>query len=143
MGRLATYLQAYGDLMVDTNRWDPAVLATFRADEMVAGFRSAIDVGATTEQLEHIATLIPDEWLAPSASGSAARCASAVRDQPELGADAVSEEDREVAVITFLVTASGFSVLGIGSAFWGLLLGFIIHWWNGHRTAAVVKRANT
>lgn len=52
-------------------------------------------------------------------------------------------EDREVAVITFLVTASGFSVLGIGSAFWGLLLGFIIHWWNGHRTAAVVKRANT
>jgi len=52
-------------------------------------------------------------------------------------------EDREVAVITFLVTASGFSVLGIGSAFWGLLLGFIIHWWNGHRTASVVKRANT
>jgi len=89
VGRLATYLQAYGDLMVETNRWGPAVLAGFRADEMVAGFRSAIDVDATTDQLEHIATLIPDEWLAPSATGSADECASAVRGQLDLGADAV------------------------------------------------------
>jgi probable F420-dependent oxidoreductase len=89
VGRLATYLQAYGDLMVDTNRWDPAVLAAFRADEMVANFPGAIDVGATTDQLEHIATLIPDEWLAPSATGSAAQCAAAVRGQFDLGADAV------------------------------------------------------
>jgi hypothetical protein len=65
------------------------VLAAFRADDLVAGFRGAIDVGATTEQLEHIATLIPDEWLAPSATGSAAQCAAAVRGQFELGADAV------------------------------------------------------
>jgi hypothetical protein len=55
----------------------------------VAGFRSAIDVTATTEQLEHIATLIPDDWLAPSATGSAAQCAAAVRGQFDLGADAV------------------------------------------------------
>lgn len=89
VGRLATYLQAYGDLMVETNRWDPAVLARFRADPMVATIGGAIDVVATTEQLEHIATLIPDEWLAPAASGSAAECASAVRGQLELGADAV------------------------------------------------------
>lgn len=32
---------------------------------------------------------------------------------------------REPALIAFLVTASGFSVLGIGSAFWGLLGGAI------------------
>lgn len=89
VGRLATYLQAYGDLMVDTNRWDPAVLAAFRADAVVAGFRSAIDVDATTEQLEHIATLIPDEWLSPSATGSAQQCATTVRNQLDLGADAV------------------------------------------------------
>lgn len=89
VGRLATYLQAYGDLMVETNRWDPAVLARFRADPMVAGFRSAIDVDATTDQLEHIATLIPDEWLAPAATGSASQCATAVRGQLDLGADAV------------------------------------------------------
>jgi len=89
VGRLATYLQAYGDLMVETNRWDPAVLARFRADETVAGFRSAIDVDASTEQLEHIATLIPDEWLAPSATGTSTECATAVRGQFDLGADAV------------------------------------------------------
>jgi probable F420-dependent oxidoreductase len=89
VGRLATYLQAYGDLMVDTNRWDPAVLARFRADDLVAGFRGAIDATATTDQLEHIATLLPDEWLAPSASGTAPNCAEAVRRQLALGADAV------------------------------------------------------
>jgi len=89
VGRLATYLQAYGDLMVETNRWDPGVLARFRADEVVAGFRSAIDVDATTEQLEHIATLIPDEWLAPAAQGSPVQCAAAVAGQFALGADAV------------------------------------------------------
>ena len=27
VGRMATYLQAYGDLMVSTNGWDPAPLA--------------------------------------------------------------------------------------------------------------------
>jgi hypothetical protein len=86
---LATYLQAYGDLMVETNRWDPTVLARFRADDVVAGFRTAIDVDATTEQLEHIATLIPEEWLAPAATGSARKCADAVHGQFELGADAV------------------------------------------------------
>ncbi len=89
VGRLATYLQAYGDLMVTTNRWDPAVLAAFRADDMVSSFPGAIDVGATTDQLEHIATLIPEEWLAPSATGTAMQCAEAVREQFELGADAV------------------------------------------------------
>jgi hypothetical protein len=56
---------------------------------MVAGFRSAIDVDATTDQLEHIATLIPDERLTPSTTGTAAECAAAVRDQLDLGADAV------------------------------------------------------
>src|SRR5207244_3956516 len=30
VGRLATYLQIYGDLLVRTNRWDPAVLERFR-----------------------------------------------------------------------------------------------------------------
>ncbi|MBW4655148.1 MAG: benzoate/H(+) symporter BenE family transporter [Kaiparowitsia implicata GSE-PSE-MK54-09C] len=33
------------------------------------------------------------------------------------------EPDRESALITFLVTASGISLLGIGSAFWGLIAG--------------------
>ena len=35
------------------------------------------------------------------------------------------DRDREAALITFLVTASGFSIGGIGSAFWGLIAGGI------------------
>ncbi len=89
VGRLATYLQGYGDLMVRTNGWDPSVLARFRADPMVASFRGALDAKATTEELEHVATLLPDEWLEPAATGSPERCAAAVARQLELGADAV------------------------------------------------------
>lgn len=89
VGRLATYLQGYGDLMVTTNGWDPAVLAAFRADDLVSGIGGAIDQVADTGQLEHIATLIPDEWLAPAATGTADQCAAAVRGQLDLGADAV------------------------------------------------------
>ena len=89
VGRLATYLQGYGDLMVTTNGWDPAVLTRFRSDPLVAGFRGALDQKATTSELEHVATLIPDEWLAPAASGTAAQCAAAVLRQLDLGADGV------------------------------------------------------
>ena len=90
VGRLATYLQAYGDLMVRTNDWDPEVLERFRADPMVAGFQGAIDgVHTKTEQLEHIATLLPEEWLAPSATGSPDQCVAAIRNQFDLGCDRV------------------------------------------------------
>jgi len=89
VGRLATYLQAYGDLLVRTNRWDPAVLERFRRDPLVAGFRGALDAKATTAELEHVATLLPDEWLAPAANGSPAACAAATIRQLDLGADAV------------------------------------------------------
>lgn len=89
VGRLATYLQGYGDLLVSTNRWDPDVLARFRVDEVVLGIRGAIDAVASTEQLEHIATLLPDDWLAPSATGTAEQCAAAVQGQLDLGCDAV------------------------------------------------------
>jgi alkanesulfonate monooxygenase SsuD/methylene tetrahydromethanopterin reductase-like flavin-dependent oxidoreductase (luciferase family) len=89
VGRLGTYLQAYGDLMVSTNRWDPGVLDRFRADPVVANFAGALDDKATTEQLERVATLIPDDWLAPAATGSPDQCAAKIRAQFELGADGV------------------------------------------------------
>jgi benzoate membrane transport protein len=41
---------------------------------------------------------------------------------------AVQEEDgRLPGLITFLTTASGFALFGVGSAFWGLVLGLIAH----------------
>lgn len=86
---MATYLQGYGDLLVRTNRWDPAPLARFRADPLVARFPGAIDAKATTEELEHIATLIPEEWLAPAATGGPERCVAKIQGQLELGCDGV------------------------------------------------------
>ncbi len=89
VGRLATYLQGYGDLLVDTNGWDKSILESFRADELVSTFQGGIDVKATTEELEHIATLIPDEWLSYSATGSPDQCVAAIRHQMDLGCDGV------------------------------------------------------
>ena len=37
----------------------------------------------------------------------------------------LEEKHREAAIITFLITASGVSMLGIGSAFWGLVGGVV------------------
>lgn len=89
VGRLATYLQAYGDLLVDTNHWDTAVLNRFRTDPVVSAMNGPIDTMATADQMEHIAGLIPAEWLAPSATGSPQQCADAVKGQFALGADRV------------------------------------------------------
>ncbi|EKZ6359426.1 TPA: benzoate/H(+) symporter BenE family transporter [Klebsiella aerogenes] len=36
-----------------------------------------------------------------------------------------NENERDAAVVTFLVTASGVSLAGVGSAFWGLVIGGI------------------
>lgn len=89
VGRMGTYLQGYGDLMVKTNNWDPAVLERFRADALVASFRGALDTAATTPELEHVAGLIPEEWLASAATGSPERCVTKIQEQFDLGCDGV------------------------------------------------------
>lgn len=43
-----------------------------------------------------------------------------------LGAALADEREREAALVTFLATASGMSLFGIGSAFWGLVLGLLV-----------------
>lgn len=89
VGRLATYLQAYGDLMVTTNQWDPDVLKRFREDEFVRKFPGALDAKGTTQDLERVAPLIPEEWLAPAATGTPEQCVKAIRNQFSLGCDGV------------------------------------------------------
>jgi len=89
VARLATYLQGYGELLVSTNGWDPAVLQRFHADPVVQSIPGGIDHKASTEQIAHIATLIPDEWLEPAATGSAQQCVDRIRKEFDYGADAV------------------------------------------------------
>jgi alkanesulfonate monooxygenase SsuD/methylene tetrahydromethanopterin reductase-like flavin-dependent oxidoreductase (luciferase family) len=89
VGRLATYLQGYGDLLVRTNRWDPEVLQRFRADSVVSAAPGAIDDKADAATLEHVAALLPPEWLEPAATGSPERCAERVLHQFDLGVDGV------------------------------------------------------
>ncbi len=48
-------------------------------------------------------------------------------------ADALMDKkERDAAMLTFMITASGISLFGIGSAFWGLVLGFLV-WFFGRR----------
>jgi probable F420-dependent oxidoreductase len=104
VGRLGTYLQGYGDLLVRTNGWDHAVLDRFLADDVVKSVRG-LDVVGTTEQLEHVATLIPDEWLAPSATGSPEQCVKAIRGQFALGCDGVIMHGASPAELAPIVAA--------------------------------------
>ncbi len=49
-------------------------------------------------------------------------------------AGALAEErGRDAAVVTFLCTASGLALFGIGSAFWGLALGMLVHAVRTHK----------
>jgi probable F420-dependent oxidoreductase len=107
VGRLATYLQGYGDLLVKSNQWDPAVLERFRADAVVQSVPGSIDGIGTPEQFEHIATLFPDEWLAPSATGSPEQCVAAVRNQLALGCDGVIMHGASPAELAPIVEAYG------------------------------------
>ncbi|TGD70314.1 TIGR03857 family LLM class F420-dependent oxidoreductase, partial [Mangrovimicrobium sediminis] len=47
VGRLASYLRGYGDVLVRANDWDPAALRRFREDEFIRDFQGAIDAVAT------------------------------------------------------------------------------------------------
>ncbi|MFI0355415.1 TIGR03857 family LLM class F420-dependent oxidoreductase [Actinomadura sp. 9N407] len=105
VGRLATYLQGYGDLLVRVNGWDPAALARFRADDLVSGFPGAFDAIGTKAQLEHVAGLLPDEWLAAAATGDPARCAQHVAGQFQQGADGVILHGVTPAEVEPVVTA--------------------------------------
>jgi probable F420-dependent oxidoreductase len=102
VGRLATYLQGYGALLVGTNGWDPAILERILADPIVSSVRG-LDIVGTTEQLEHVATLIPDEWLAAAATGNPAQCVAAVRGQLALGCDGVILHGATPAELTPIV----------------------------------------
>jgi probable F420-dependent oxidoreductase len=103
VARMGTYLQApgYGELLIDINEWDPAVLERFRGAPVVSGTLGAIDSVATLDQLREIRELIPEAWL-PAAAGDAEQCAQRFVDQFAAGADGVvihASKPEEVAPV--------------------------------------------
>ena len=47
------------------------------------------------------------------------------------------EQHREAAMLTFLVTLSGVTLAGVGSAFWGVVVGGVAQWlWSRRQTAS-------
>jgi 5,10-methylenetetrahydromethanopterin reductase len=89
VGRLASYLRGYGDVLVKANQWDPAVLDRFRSDPFVKEFTGAFDARATTGDLEYLSTILPAEWMAAAATGTARQCTESILRQFDLGADSV------------------------------------------------------
>ena len=89
VGRLATYLQGYGEVLVRANQWDLADLERFRTDDLVVGYPGAFDAIGTVEQLTHLRGVLPADWLAASATGTPAACAARIQDQLDAGADSV------------------------------------------------------
>jgi 5,10-methylenetetrahydromethanopterin reductase len=89
LGRLASYLRGYGDILVKANEWDPSVLEQFRSDPFVKEFKGAFDARATIEDLEYLSSLVPDEWMASAATGTARQCTESILRQFDLGADSV------------------------------------------------------
>ncbi|TYL45666.1 TIGR03857 family LLM class F420-dependent oxidoreductase [Nocardioides sp. BGMRC 2183] len=90
VGRLATYLQGYGEVLVRANGWDLADLERFRNDTLVQGYPGAFDAVGTVEELTHLRDdVLPAAWLAASATGTPADCATRITDQLAAGADSV------------------------------------------------------
>jgi probable F420-dependent oxidoreductase len=128
VGRFASYLQGYGDLLIQVNGWDPDVLKRFREDSFVKGFQGGFDSKATTAELERIAPLLPEEWLAAAAMGSAEQCAAEVARQFDLGVNGVimhgasPEEIAPIVEAYCKIRPARFSKPGEGPANpgWGL-----------------------
>ena len=59
------------------------------ADLFVQGFSGSFDARATTPELEHLATLLPAEWMSVAATGTPEQCVEAVLHQFDLGLDSV------------------------------------------------------
>jgi benzoate membrane transport protein len=88
---------------------------------IVAGAAAAIAGAAPPVLIEAVAGL--------ALLGSLAAALHAALDKPE---------GREAAIVTFIVTTSGFALFGIGAAFWGLIAGGLVH---AATTVAAIYRA--
>jgi benzoate membrane transport protein len=92
-------------------RWVATVAAgtAYVALGLGAGFAAALIAAAPPLLIQAVAGLALLGSLAAALAGSLSR-----------------EEDRLPAIVTFVTSASGLSIFGIGAAFWGLIAGGLI-----------------
>ncbi|CAJ61750.1 hypothetical protein; putative dehydrogenase [Frankia alni ACN14a] len=109
--RAVSYFQVrgLGELLVERNGWDPAVLERLRAHPTLTG-RGIADTAVTRDRLVESAELIPAQWFDTGAAiGSSAACARRAADYRAAGADEV------------LVHGASPAEAGAMAAAWGAL----------------------
>lgn len=90
VGRLATYLQGYGEVLVRANGWSLEDLQRFREHPLVQGYPGAFDAVGTVEDLTRLRDeVLPAAWLEAAATGTPTVCAARIQDQLDAGADSV------------------------------------------------------
>lgn len=92
-GRAITYfeLPGFGDLIVEINEWDKAVLDQIRAHPKIASLNGKpADQAYTRAELVDVGQLLPQQWIDEGAAvGSAKRCADQLMDYLDVGADEI------------------------------------------------------
>lgn len=108
VGRLVTYFQAYGDALVSVNGWDPGAWEKLKTSDLfveAASAGGAIDATASTETLQRLGEMVPDEWLAASAHGRPEDAARTIVRELELGCHSVILHGAEPSEIAPMVAA--------------------------------------
>ena len=92
-GRAITYfeLPGFGDLIVEINEWDKAVLDKVRAHPKIASLNGKpADQAYTRQELVDVGQLLPQQWIDEGAAvGTASRCADQLMQYLDAGADEI------------------------------------------------------
>lgn len=92
-GRAITYfeLPGFGDLIVDINGWDKAVLDRIRAHPQIAALNGKpADQAFTRQELVEVGRILPQRWIDEGAAvGTAAQCADQLMAYLDAGADEI------------------------------------------------------
>ncbi len=92
-GRAITYfeLPGFGDLIVEINEWDKAVLGQIRAHPKIACLNGKpADQAYTRQELVDVGELLPQQWIDDGAAvGTAAQCADQLMAYLDAGADEI------------------------------------------------------